>query len=207
MKLSPISSTFNCKNIIKHISNQQRIWIPSYANINPNKYHDYTNELKIQLTNTIYNARKGIGEHSIKGYAYVAKFFNIKNLITLGGESATFSLKDGNILKLSVNKYSKYMPELHAPEISRGFIKTHEKYNIFDFFKNKETDTFYYVIQKTGQIGVSEHDEKELINKVRNAGYDLYDLKWDQIAYFDIDGEQQARFVDLGCIVLKDQGG
>ena len=67
--------------------------------------------------------------------------------------------------------------------------------------KDKTTDTFYYVIQKKGQSGVSEEDQIDLIKKVREAGYNLEDVNWEQFAYFNINMEKQARFIDLGCIV------
>ena len=206
MKLNPITTNFESKYKPLHVPKSPAKDVLGYRNPNVNKFVDYTNELKIQLTNTIYNRRKGVGEHSVSGYAYAAKFFNIKNLITLGGESAVFTLRNGDILKISVNKYNDYLPEFHAPEVTRGFVRTHKKHRIFDFFKNKETNTLYYVIQKCGNFGVDEKDEKALIQKVKDAGYDLCDVKWDQIAYFDINGNQEARFVDLGCIVPKGCG-
>lgn len=204
MKINPISTNFNVRvngskvsNALKH----SKKLACGYLNPNPDVYNDYTKELRIALTNTIYNARKGVGEHSIEGYAYVARFFNIKNFMTLGGESAVFDLNDGNILKISVHEYHKYLPEFHAPEIKRGVIKTPVKYKIFSMLEEKKTDIFYYLIQKRGQFGVKEDDEKDLIIKAQKAGYGLDDIKWDQFAYFDINGEKEARFIDLGCIV------
>lgn len=201
MRISSVPINFGNKYNTQQVLNKKILNKPSYFSQNPNNNTDYTQALKIALTNTIYNRRKGIGEHSVEGYAFVAKFFNIKNFITLGGESAVFDLNDGNILKISVNKYHDYLPEFYAPEVTRGVIKTERMYKIFSLLEDKETDTFYYVIQKKGQLNVSEEDEKTLINKAKKAGYELDDLKWDQFAYFDINGKKETRFVDLGCIV------
>lgn len=201
MKVNPVTTNFNVRG--KGFNTVKPIGAPAsmYLNPNPNTYHDYTKELRVALTNTIYNAGKGVGEHSVEGYAYIARFFNIKNFLALGGESAVFDLNDGNILKISVNKYHEYLPEFHAPELKRGVIKTSAKYKIFSMLKDKTTDTFYYVIQKKGQSGVSEEDQIDLIKKVREAGYNLEDVNWEQFAYFNINMEKQARFIDLGCIV------
>lgn len=204
MRINPISGNFRGsmpavdKFAGPHVAD---IWNP-----NPKLAKDYTKEIQIALTNIIYGCRKGIGEHTPEGYGAVAKLFNIKNFITLGGESAVFSLNDGNILKISIDKYSKTLPEFHAPEIARGAIQTPVMYKIVNFLKEMHTNMFYFLVQPKGELHVSEFDKQELINKVQKAGYDLCDLKYDQFAYFNINGEKEARFIDMGCIVPKGHG-
>lgn len=178
----------------------QSIW-----NSNPKMARDYTNDINIALTNTIYNMRKGIGEHAPAGYGAVAKLFNIKNFIKLGGESAVFSLNNGDILKISVREYSPYNSELHAPEILRGSIKTPELYSIFSFLKNIKTNMFYYLIQEKGEMHVAQEDKDNLLNKALKAGYKLWDIKWDQFAYFNINGKREARFIDMGCLLTEEE--
>lgn len=177
-----------------------------YCNFRPNKALvsfgsqislDYIRKkMVIELTNMLYGHRP-FGFHSPEGYAEALKKFDVKDLMTLQGESAVFLLNNpGFILKMSCAPYEKFNPVFHAPELGRGVIVTDKKYPIVNFINRAETDKFYWVIQKKGITPVSSADENSLVQKALASGYKSRDIRHDQFAYFD--GE--AKFIDLGCL-------
>lgn len=157
-------------------------------------------DITIAMTNCLYGLRP-VGHHSPKGYANAAANFDIKNFLTLGGESAVFSLEDGTMLKMSISEYNPYLPKFHAPEKRRGVITLSKKYPIIDLVHpSRTTDTFYYVIQEKGELNVLQRDIDDFLRRCEKAGHPLVDIKHDQFAYFNINGIDEVRFIDLGCI-------
>jgi len=158
------------------------------------------NEIMISMTNCLYGCRP-IGHHSPEAYARAAAHFDYDKFITLGGESAVFKLKNGQILKMSIYNYNPYIPKFHAPEHKRGIITFSENFKVIDLLhRDRKTNRIYYVIQSKGVTNVKQKDIDEFLALCEKDGHPLVDIKYDQFAYFNINNKPEVRFIDLGCI-------
>ena len=172
MRINPISGNFRGsmpavdKFAGPHVAD---IWNP-----NPKLAKDYTKEIQIALTNIIYGGRKGIGEHTPEGYGAVAKLFNIKNFIKLGGESAVFCLNDGNILKISIELFKTNQEILQ---------KYQEKFKYIMVDEYQDTNTAQYIWLRLLAMGYSNiccvGDDDQSIYSWRGADIENI-LKFDQ---------------------------
>lgn len=155
--------------------------------------------MAIEINNMLYGHRP-FGFHSPEGYCKVLENFEFNDLMSLQGESAVFSMKNPHeVLKISCAPYEQYIPEFHAPEISRGVITTSKSYPVINLLRKISVNKFYWVKQVKGEMPVGRQDMLDLVKRVEAAGYETHDIKYDQFAYFN--GE--AKFIDLGCITKK----
>lgn len=143
--------------------------------------------------------------HCLPGYIEVLKKFDVKDFIRLGGESAVFELKDGNILKLSTEKYPPYLPEYYAPELDRGVVKLSQEYTARNNKPSQrfDTDEIYYLIQRKGVPLTDAAKALSVFNKAENEGLKTADFAASQFAYFDTPNGKEVKCIDMGCIMPK----
>lgn len=200
MKLVGINNNYS--QSVKYNINKTKLQSSGNVSFAGNaNYEGLYSRMMVEIRNMFYGCRP-FGFHSPEGYIEVLKNFEIKDLMTLQGESAVFLMKNQNhILKISCAPYEDYIPEFHAPEYARGVITTSKNYPIICALRQMSTNKFYWVIQKKGILPVSETDKLELVKRAQEAGYDVEDVKPDQFAYFD----GKAKFIDLGCVIKREK--
>lgn len=145
--------------------------------------------------------------HCIEGYDEAAQNFEIKKFIRLGGESAVFELEDGNILKLSAEKYPPHIEKYHAPEIERGEIELSKTYIARNDKPSQRfnTNKVYYLIQKKGIPLTDAAQSLGIYNAAEKDGFKTSDFAATQFAYFDTDNDKkEIKCIDLSCITDKD---
>lgn len=109
---------------------------------------------------------------SAKDYIKAIKQTGLKpaKFLTVGGESVVLELNDGNILKLSPNRYNYNVDGACAPEISRGKVSIKSK-------NNNEKNVFYLVQNKVNVGGINKEELAALKQKVEAEGCILQDYK------------------------------
>ena len=123
--------------------------------------------------------------------------FEVESVEAVGGESAVFNLKDGNILKLSPAKYNLSIQGVNPQEFSRGVINLGDKKQL------------YYIVQMKVDVGsITPEEFRQLEKAALEQGCLLTDcilqggiIKQSNFGkYTDENGEEKTCIIDLGAL-------
>lgn len=215
-KIMKITKIINYKQSLLNLGPNRLNFINVSCNVSYSTYNKQLNRDTISFTskgNDDYRERMSLDSYqrmedrvgtrfrNVDAYIEALKEFNVKDYIRLGGESVVFELNSGNILKLSCEEYTPYIPKYHAPEIDRGVIKLSRKYPVINnYFEGYDIDEVYFVIQKKGDIATTGEDAIKLWHEAKMENLYTYDYRYDQFAYFDTPNGRMIKCIDLGCI-------
>ena len=213
-KISTVS--FINQNLLKNSHNQNSILYQKYNRrpsndkvsfqSNTNNRASYLEKMNQEMNERLENHTK-TGFHSTDAYMEALDSFNISKYIRLGGDSFVAELSDGNILKLSCEKYPLYMAKYHAPEVHRDVIQLSQQHKAMNSSMEEfYTDKAYYVIQKKGLPATDIEPILELCEMAKKDNLYVFDpdVVSSNFAYFDTPNGNVVKCIDLNCIANHD---